>query len=710
MNGKAPYIALTVIASLALAALVWFGLFARPGQRAAEELSAIAADLAPDITAEDLGPERTRRVNEFLAKLKPENKPGQELLLGARAFMAQNPRQADRHFEAALAAAADEPNLLSFKAAANLRLGNAALAVELYGRAMALKRQADYSPLELSYDQVGLALSLFMLGRPAEAAPLAEEARQARSRYLGAGAPDTLSAATRLAAVYVALNEKAKAESLLKAVYSQAGAGEVDAEVAREEAAILLRVLYTQSGRQEELKELLESPPSLPPQAAAGAAEVGRRTVGVQEAIKAMQPKVVTAEDLAAWDKMAVGLDGYNDGLAAELRVRAILGRVVLEGVDFRHPDLLWVRLALARAWIDSGRFGLAEELLNEIAAEVTDYGSLEFLELSSLLAESLDGEERFKEAENHWRKAAEAADARLAASLRTNAKPEAADVDHSLRFHFKLAENYLKQNKVAPEAEIEILTALAHLEDLGVSNPADYPAAGWLYLRLADLVRDMSRLSESADYYRRARSAAEALLGKNPDHKTRVELQKIIEQAVSASVSLDSKSSSSSTSDQADRRQLPTVELLRLELSALAALGRLDEFQPVLTPVLAEAANRFGQASPQYMRYYGLRLKWLEASGRVEELTGELKAQAVNPPGRNDAERVLNQAGALIYAARVNEKAGRESAAIELYQEALAGLEWRTEPIIAERRKMIETALTELAPPGKNKKAGGSK
>jgi tetratricopeptide (TPR) repeat protein len=129
-------------------------------------------------------------------------------------------------------------------------------------------------------------------------------------------------------------------------------------------------------------------------------------------------------------------------------------------------------------------------------------------------------------------------------------------------------------------------------------------------------------------------------------------------------------------TSSGAGAPPLPEPELLRLEMTALAALGRLAEFPDRLRPVLEEASGRFGAGAWEYLLYYSLWLKWLEESGQVEELTRALEAQADAPPGRTEAEKRLNQGGALFYAARVNEKAGRRLDAVRLYQAARAS--WR--------------------------------
>ncbi|MDR2947350.1 MAG: hypothetical protein LBV79_11480, partial [Candidatus Adiutrix sp.] len=225
------------------------------------------------------------------------------------------------------------------------------------------------------------------------------------------------------------------------------------------------------------------------------------------------------------------------------------------------------------------------------------------------------------------------------------------------------------------------------------------YPAAGHIYLRLAALVGGMNRSVERDAYYRRAKGVAEALLKQAPDAAAQRELRDVLAQADSG---LAAGSRKAAGTAPPEKTALPEADLLRLELAALASLGRPDEFQARLAPVLAEAAGRFGPVSQPYMRYYSLKLKGLEESGRVGELTAELTAQAADPPGRNEAERALNQSGALLYAARVNAQAGRTDTAITLYQQALAGLAGREEPTAAERRRQIEAVLATLTGAGK--------
>jgi len=119
------------------------------------------------------------------------------------------------------------------------------------------------------------------------------------------------------------------------------------------------------------------------------------------------------------------------------------------------------------------------------------------------------------------------------------------------------------------------------------------------------------------------------------------------------------------------------------------------------MRPVLEEAARRFGPGHRAYLLYYSLWLKWLEESGQVEELTRALKAQAADPPGQGETEKRLNRGGALFYAARVNDQAGRPAEAADLYLAARAAWLEVEKPEgdlrLAERLAEAEAALRRL-------------
>lgn len=678
---------------LALAALVWFLIPAGPDPQH-EETAALAQSLTPVIRAESLDPERLGRAERELADRSPKSPAARELASGAAAFLRDELREAHQHFDAAAAALPDLPDLISFQAAASLRQGNSALARDLYRRALSLKTAQAYPPLELAADELGLALSLFFLQRPAEALPLAEKAWQTRSRELGLDDPDTLSAANRLATIQVALGRHEVAEELLKTAYRGALAGE-EVEAALEETRLLLTVLYNQSGRLEELEDFFKQDNPDRPDPPVEEARPQVETEAPSSPAPSLPP--ATAENLAEWARLAAGLGQTSPDLVADLRLRIIQGREVRQGRDRHQPEFRADLLALAQAYLAAGRYDRALEELRPLE-ETVGRDSEGYLQYADLMGRSLAGRGNFKEAAAHWQAAAELVGGRIAVSVKAKKKPEPSDVAHSLDLHLKLADLFLQQGRVPQEAEIELLAALGALDRLGPKTADNYPDTARVYLRLARLMWEMGQTRNSADFYRRARKVAEDL-GPRAEPAQKEVLANIARLAAQEAEALAAKAPRPAFPSELSpsEEELPSPDILRLELSALAALGRRAEFQDRLEPILEEVARRYGQASQYYMRYYSLKLKGLEEEGRIEDLTAELRRQAAQPPGRNDAERALNRGSALIYAARANEKAERPAEAVKLYEEALEAISGREEDIITARRRAVEEALERL-------------
>jgi tetratricopeptide (TPR) repeat protein len=267
----------------------------------------------------------------------------------------------------------------------------------------------------------------------------------------------------------------------------------------------------------------------------------------------------------------------------------------------------------------------------------------------------------------------------------------------------------YIGQGRVPQEAEIELRSALGRLDRQPVAR---CPLAAEINLRLGRLAGGMGRPAESRDFYKRAQIGAEALLASDPEPAVRAALTEVARAAVEESLAggkvsaptagMPPAGTPSAAGPAGSPASLPEPELLRLEMKALAALERLPEFPERLRPVLEEAAGRFGLGHREYLLYYSLWLKWLEESGQVEELTWALKAQAAEPPGQGDLEKRLNRGGALFYAARVNDQAGRRAEAIGLYQAARAAwreLDWpEGGQRLAGRLAEVEAALSRLA------------
>lgn len=587
---------------MGLAALAWFMVPAGQDTAIDKETADLANYLAPVIRAESLDQDRLGRVEQELGRRSPQSRAALELTLGAAAFLRDELLEAHQHFATAAVLAPEIPELVSFQAAVSLRQGNSALAVDLYRRALTLKEQAARPPLDLAVDQLGLALSLFFLQKPAEALPLAESAWLTRSRELGAGDPDTLSAANRLATIQVALGQHDVAEELLKAAYRGALAGE-DVDAALEETRLLLTVLYTQSGRQEELEDFFRQ--DQPTEEALAKTESKDESEEVTQPDATDSPPPLppaTAENLAEWEKTVAGLDRASPELAADLRLRIIQGREVRKGRDRHQPEFRQDLLDLVRAYLAAGRYDKALEELRPLE-ETISRDSDDFIQYADLLGQSLAGRNNFKEAGAHWQAAVDLVDGRIAARVRAKKAPAPEDVAHSLDLYLKLADLFLKQGRVPQEAEIKLKAALGRLDRLGLQAD-DYPDTARVYLHLARLMWETGQLRDSATFYSRAQKLAEDLSPKAvPAQKEW--LANTARLAALEAEALAAKQPRPVFPSETDpvTGDLPSPDILRLELSALAALGRRAEFQDRLEPVLQEVARRYGQSSQYYMR-----------------------------------------------------------------------------------------------------------
>lgn len=691
----------------------WYFLSVVPERRAhaeAAEMAGLAAELAPLIRAENPDPKSLPAVRERLRSMATAETPAGELARAAAAFLAGEFRDAGYGFTALTLKYPDNPDLLSFLAANHLRLGNTALAVDFYLDSLTRKSLAGLKGQALSDDQMGLALGLFLMHRPDEAEPQADQARRSRLEALGPEHPDSISAANRLGTILVALRKNGEAEALLKEIYQDAApAGDDRLAEVLEESKLLLAVIYNQAGRLDELSDffsqvaagdrpdggesLAVASPDVPP-ITAPEREPAPEPEPVVPEVPAVRPPAITPAQLAEWRGIAQTLAGRNDGLAADLLAKVLAVRLAQDNLSHDNPSLKELRLELAKAYLGDKRYALAEAELRLFPANSQ---SADFADLSILMASSLEGQDFLKNAALQLQAAADIVDDRLKSQSSGKKTPDPALAGDSLRLHLHLADNLLKQKRDPLEAEIELRSALGRLDKRRVDT---YPQTGQVYLRLARLLWAMGRTKDSAVYFHRARTSAESLRQKGlNDEADKALVMETTRLAEKGAQDLAAKRKAPSLiSEEKPSGAIPTPDLLRAELAALSALNRLNEFQARLTPVLTEADRLFGTSSPEYMRYFSLKLKSLEEEGRVDDLTRELLAQSKNPPGRNEAEKALNRGSALGYAARVNETAGRLDEAADLYQKALTALEGRTEPPIESRRQMLQFSLTKLS------------
>lgn len=211
---KLAIVSLLTLSLIAAAAWYWLG---RRVQAPTESptFDNLAADLRPLIRAEGPDAEILAVFQEHLQTLSYAEGAEGLLARAALSFLAGDPKTAAYALTGLATQRPRQPDLISFLAAANLRQGNNALAEDLYLQALTLRTQAGHSDLDLSHDQLGLALSFLARRQSSQAEPLTRQAHLARFRALGPRHPDTLWAARYLAAALAAADQLEEAKALL---------------------------------------------------------------------------------------------------------------------------------------------------------------------------------------------------------------------------------------------------------------------------------------------------------------------------------------------------------------------------------------------------------------------------------------------------------------------------------------------------------------
>jgi hypothetical protein len=106
----------------------------------------------------------------------------------------------------------------------------------------------------------------------------------------------------------------------------------------------------------------------------------------------------------------------------------------------------------------------------------------------------------------------------------------------------------------------------------------------------------------------------------------------------------------------------------MRAELEALKFLDRAGEFEAAVEKALSSSPD----GSPDRIRYESLKLKYLEETGRVDELLAELNSLFESPPGEDASSRTLFKSSVKAYEGRVRKSLGDKPGARRAWQTAL--------------------------------------
>jgi hypothetical protein len=300
---------------------------------------------------------------------------------------------------------------------------------------------------------------------------------------------------------------------------------------------------------------------------------------------------------------------------------------------------------------------------------------------------------------------AAEAA-LRRAVALSQDEEAEAdpgARADKILLGHLRLADNLLAQGRPPVEAEVELMAAIAQAEKiLGRNRIDERPMAALAFLRLGQLLKTMNRSRDSRDFLTRTERAIKNGSAAHPESAEWYKgLGTLAGQIASASARNAGRYDLSllyRVSLPADKphRDPSSPEVMRLELTALKLLGRVNDFRPMIELAMETAADRDGVGSPAHRRYQSLWMKFLEESGDIRSLIAALDELAQNPglpPGRDS---LAIKTSALRYKARVLIDHGYSAEAANALNDARNLL--LSEPLFADRLREIEIDLQRLS------------
>ncbi|MDR2455229.1 MAG: hypothetical protein LBE49_01360, partial [Deltaproteobacteria bacterium] len=552
----------------------------------------------------------------FLTEMRLAGGRAEDLSQGVEDFIQGNYPQALVKFTEASKNLPPDPGMASLQASVHLRLLNYGRAKELYQQALSMRSDKGAAPtLADAADRLGLALCLFHEPDAEGSLREASVAWNIRKEKLGPAAPGTLSALNVMATSLIALSRTAVAgDMLLEAVAAALDRGLKPDDPSLLDSLSILALSFEAQGRLDELSALFgpqeateaAADPDAPPASPAGGPPQNATIGSAAPAAPAAAPEAPPAQNEQAAFKpvelsearalyadlsQAHPESGVLPALALGM-VNQITGGAAPPcsgpfSVD-NYAELLVLCQVLAQGYGRLGMEGEMERILEGFSALVPPPKAAPGTAASRYRVEELLAALKTKNGDDA---AAEAALRRaVALSQDEEAEPDpGARADKILLGHLRLADNLLAQGRPPVEAEVELMAAIAQAEKiLGRNRMEERPMAALAYLRLGQLLKTMSRSRDSRDFLTRTERAIKAGSSAHPESAEWYKgLGTLAGQIASASARNAGRYDLSllyRVSLPADKphRDPSSPEVMRLELTALKLLGRVNDFRPM--------------------------------------------------------------------------------------------------------------------------------
>jgi tetratricopeptide (TPR) repeat protein len=263
-----------------------------------------------------------------------------------------------------------------------------------------------------------------------------------------------------------------------------------------------------------------------------------------------------------------------------------------------------------------------------------------------------------------------------------------------------RLSDIVRKQGRPPIEAEMELVSGLTAMRKIASAKDLEnHPLSPVLYLRLANLVGSMGGRSKEANAYRGlAGKSLAAALKSHPEHSGHVDaMTKVFEGSRGGRGDDDSLGYLWKATLPAERaRRGPgSPDSMRLELTALKLLRRIDEFGPMISQAVAWSAETHGAGSPAHRRYQSLNLKYLEESGDMRALLKAIDGLIADPGTVQEPDRTTIMVAALKYKARILEQEGDVPSSLATLNQALVVL--MGNPALVGRVPEVEAEINRL-------------